>query len=71
MLVELLFEKWWMPALVSPAEYGIIVCTGPEDAYTTTILSIIKMMKAVLYNRPLEGRADLITPVNNYVASKS
>jgi len=70
-VIELLFEKWWLPALMSPTEFGIIACTAPEHSYLSIMLSIMKTLKSVLYNWPMEGGTEFAITVNSYITYKS
>jgi len=68
--MELLFEKWWLPALTMPIEYGISLCASFELAYISNIVCVIKILKAILYNKPLEGNTEFDITVNTYIITK-
>jgi hypothetical protein len=68
--IELLFEKWWLPALAIPIEYGISLCTIFEFAYISNVVYITKILKAILYNKALEGNTEFDITVNEYIVTK-
>ncbi|MDR3547342.1 MAG: hypothetical protein P4M11_03540 [Candidatus Pacebacteria bacterium] len=70
LLIDLIFEKWWLPALMSPTEHGIVTCICAEESYLTTMLSVIRALQTVLYSRPLEDDSEFAREVNKFAANK-
>jgi len=69
-LIELLFENWWLPCLMLPIENNIIAFNTNNTQYHLNMLSIIRILKATLYNRPIDDESIFAALVNNFVQGK-
>lgn len=70
-IVDFLFQQWWYPMLISPTEYGLIRQCTVEFGFWNNLLSFIKLLKGVLYNRLIEDESDFAKEANQYIQSKS
>eukprot|EP00826_Nyctotherus_ovalis_P061377 TRINITY_DN872_c0_g4_i1.p1 TRINITY_DN872_c0_g4~~TRINITY_DN872_c0_g4_i1.p1 ORF type:complete len:371 (+),score=128.53 TRINITY_DN872_c0_g4_i1:1347-2459(+) len=69
-LVELLFENWWLPSLILPSENAITTHSVQDSAFHGSMLSIIRILKAALYHRPISDGSPFASLVDKFIEDK-
>lgn len=68
--MDILFQKWWQSAFVRPLEHGMMKSSVMDESLDNTLKQILKILKAVLYGKPLEDQNPGTTQINEFIVAK-
>lgn len=69
-VVELLFENWWLPSLILPGENATATHSVEDSAFHGHMLAVIRVLKAALYHRPIGDGSSFAALVDGFIEDK-
>ena len=70
-LVDFIFQKWWYPIIVAPAQHGLIKGSMMETQFLNNLITFIKVLSVTLYARPMEEDTEFAHRINAYITEKT
>ena len=70
-VVDVIFHLWWYPIMGQPAQYGLAKGCRVEPEFLNNVYTIIKVLNAVFYQKPLEENSSFPSCVNDFILKKS
>ena len=68
--MDLLFQKWWLHALMKPEENGLLKSCAIEHVFIMQLMPVLKVLKNVLYGKLLDDPSSYAISVNSYITAK-
>lgn len=69
-IMDILFNKWWLLAFMKPSENGLLRNCANENSFILQLKPVVKVLKAVLYDKSIDGVSTESTLISSFVTSK-
>eukprot|EP01022_Parablepharisma_sp_SALTPOND_P033601 TRINITY_DN89110_c0_g1_i1.p1 TRINITY_DN89110_c0_g1~~TRINITY_DN89110_c0_g1_i1.p1 ORF type:complete len:1013 (-),score=106.12 TRINITY_DN89110_c0_g1_i1:723-3668(-) len=70
LVMDFIFHKWWLTALMKPQENGLVEICTTDSCFSKKVVYILKILRAVFYAPAEFDKLDFVPSVVRYIKSK-